>query len=179
MKKFGFGILAMALVLVLSFPLFSQTQEDIQKYPTCTYCGMDRQRVSHSRMVIEYEDGSATGTCSLRCTAVDLAVQIGKTIKTIKVGDYNTKNLIEAQKAYWIIDGSKMGVMTKRSKWAFEIKEAADQFKTANGGETATYDQALKAAYEDLQEDTNTSRRVRYLRKRGMGHDFPKINRLF
>ena len=33
MKKFGFGILAMALVLVLSFPLFSQTQEDIQTYP--------------------------------------------------------------------------------------------------------------------------------------------------
>ena len=107
---------------------------------------MDRQRVSHSRMVIEYEDGSATGTCSLRCTAVDLAVQIGKTIKTIKVGDYNTKNLIEAQKAYWIIDGTKMGVMTKRSKWAFESKEAADQFKAANGGEMVTHDQALKGS---------------------------------
>lgn len=36
------------------------------------------------------------------------------------VGDYNTKRLIDAEKAVWVIGGGKQGVMTKRAKWAFE-----------------------------------------------------------
>lgn len=43
-------------------------------------------------------------------------------------------HLIDAEKAFWVIGGSKPGVMTKRAKWAFEKKEAADKFMLDNGG---------------------------------------------
>ncbi len=90
--------------------------EDITKHSSCPHCGMDRAKFAHSRMYIEYDDGSPVGTCSLHCAALDLAINIGKSQKTIQVGDYNTKDLIDAEKAYWVLGGSKMGVMTIRAK---------------------------------------------------------------
>ena len=46
------------------------------------------------------------------------------------VQNYMSKHVlqIEAETAYWVIGGSKMGVMTARAKWAFESKESADAF---------------------------------------------------
>jgi nitrous oxide reductase accessory protein NosL len=81
------------------------------------------------------------------------------------VGDYNIKKLIDAEKAFWIIGGSKMGVMTKRAKWAFENKEDAEKFLKENGGKISTFDEAMKAAYEDMYADTKMIREKRKMRK--------------
>jgi nitrous oxide reductase accessory protein NosL len=97
--------------------------------------------------------------------AVDLALNIDKTLKTIQVGDYNTKNLTDAEKAFWVMGGSKMGVMTKRAKWAFDKKEDAEKFIKENGGENATFDVAMKAAYEDMYADTKMIRERRKMMK--------------
>src|SRR5690242_11161675 len=56
---------------------------------SCKYCGMDREQFAHSRMLIEYDDGTAAGTCSLHCLAVELINNIDKTPTAIKVGDYS------------------------------------------------------------------------------------------
>ena len=85
----------MVLCLFTAELVFAQAQEDIQKHSSCKYCGMNRETFAHSRMLIEYDDASTVGTCSIHCVAVDLALNIDKTPKTVKVGDYNTKNLIE------------------------------------------------------------------------------------
>jgi nitrous oxide reductase accessory protein NosL len=69
-----------------------------------------------------------------------------KEVKSFQVGDYNTKKLIDAKTATWVIGGSKQGVMTKVAKWAFAEKKAADAFIKANGGKLATFDDELKAA---------------------------------
>ena len=46
-------------------------------------------------------------------------------VSKITVGDYDAKRQIDADKAYWVIGGERMGVMTARAKWAFETKQAA------------------------------------------------------
>jgi len=140
-------------------------QDDIKKYPSCKYCGMDREKFGHSRMLMEYDDGTSLGACSLHCMAVELAIHIDKTPTVILVGDYNSKTLIDAEKAFWVIGGSKMGVMTKRAKWAFEKKEDAERFKTENGGDLASFEQAVRAAYEDMYSDTKMIRERRKMRK--------------
>jgi nitrous oxide reductase accessory protein NosL len=105
------------LFVVLAVFLLSGTlafaQEDIHKHPSCPLCGMDRAKFSQSRMLIEYEDGTSFGACSLHCAAVELATNVDKTPKMIWVADYNSKRLIDAEKAVWIIGGSKSGVMTR------------------------------------------------------------------
>jgi len=150
---------------LLTMLAFAQAQEDVQKHASCKYCGMNRGMFAHSRMLIEYDDGSAVGTCSIHCVAVDLALNVDKTPKGIMVGDYGTKNLVDAEKAIWVIGGNKPGVMTKRAKWAFEKKEDAEMFIKADGGATATFDEAMKAAYEDMYSDTKMIRDRRKMKK--------------
>src|SRR4030042_611439 len=165
MKRSGLFVLAMTLCLLTSTVAFAQSQEDIQKNPSCKYCGMNRQQFAHSRMYVEYDDGTAMGTCSIHCLAVDLALNIDKTPKTIQVGDYNTKNLVDAERAFWVIGGNKMGVMIKRAKWAFEKKEDGEKFIKENGGGIATFDEAMKGAYEDMYSDTKMIRERRKMRR--------------
>ncbi len=136
----------------------SHIQEDIQRHPSCPYCGMDREKFSHSRMLILYEDGSEVGTCSLHCVGVELALKIDQTPKALMVGDYNSRKLIDAEKAYWVLGGSKPGVMTSRAKWAFERKEEAERFIQENGGELVSFDEAMRASYEDMYKDTKMIR---------------------
>jgi len=150
-----FGMLAMTAV----------AQEDIKQSPSCKYCGMDRQKFDSTRMLIEYEDGTSTGVCSLHCAAVELALNIDKTPKALKVADMGTKSLIDAEKASWVVGGSKAGVMTKRGKWAFEKKEDAEAFVKTNGGMLTSFDDAIKAAYTDMYEDTKMIREKRKMMK--------------
>lgn len=153
------AVLMAVLCLFLTASAFAQ--EDAAKYKTCKYCGMDREKFAHSRMLIEYEDGSLVGTCSIHCAAIDLATSIDKTPKVIWVGDYLSKQLVDGEKAVWVIGGNKIGVMTKNAKWAFGKDEDAKAFIAAEGGNLATFDQAMKAAYEDMYTDTKMIREKR------------------
>jgi copper chaperone NosL len=167
MNKKAFVLATMFLFVCLySAALFAQ--EDIQKHPACKYCGMDREKFSHSRILITYDDGSTVGTCSIHCAAIDLAVNIDKTPLTILVGDYWTKKLIPVEEAVWVLGGSKMGVMTKRAKWAFKNKEDALKYIAENGGKEASFEEIMKAAYEDMYEDTKMIRERK--RERKMHH---------
>jgi len=163
-------ILVLAVLVTAAFTVFAQG-DDIKQSPSCKYCGMDREKFGHSRMLIEYDDGTSVGTCSVHCAAVDLALNIDKTPKALMVGDALTKKLIDAEKAVWVIGGSKMGVMTKRAKWAFEKKEDAEKFIKENGGSLSTFDDAIKLAYEDMYQDTKMIRERRAMKKKaGMEH---------
>ena len=133
MKKILVYVL-LAMFFLLPGSLLRAQGGDVKQIPACKYCGMDRLQFAHSRMLIEYEDGTSVGTCSLHCATVELALQIDKVPKAILVGDYGSKSLIDAEKAFWVMGGSKMGVMTKRAKWAFEKKEEAERFIKENGG---------------------------------------------
>ncbi len=134
---------------------------DVKDGPSCRYCGMDRAKFASSRMVVEYDDGSRLSACSLHCVAVDLANQIDKTPTAIKVADLGTQALVDAEKAIWVLGGSRPGVMTKRAKWAFAERAAADAFVKENGGTIVSFEDAVKAAYEDLYQDNRMIREKR------------------
>jgi len=152
------------LVLILSMAALAFAMEhmaDIKKHPACKYCGMDRQKFSHSRIFITYEDASETATCSIHCAALDLALNTDKTPKSIQVADFNTRELIDAEKAAWVVGGDKMGVMTKNAKWAFASQDSAQAFIKEHGGALASFDDALKATFADMYNDTDMIRTKR------------------
>lgn len=132
---------------------------------SCKYCGMDREKFAHSRMLIEYEDGTTAAVCSLRCAAVELIGELDRTPRAIRVGDYATRRLVDAEKAVWVIGGAKPGVMTRTAKWAFAGRDAAEAFVSENGGRLATFDEAMNAACGDLYQDAKMVRERRKMRK--------------
>lgn len=168
------AIMGVLLVAVSGTLVLAQVAEDIQKYPACKYCGMDRQKFAHSRLLLEYEDGAGLGTCSIHCAAVDLALNIDKTPKSIQVADYKTKNLLQAEKAAWVIGGKKPGVMTKRAKWAFADQKGAEDFIKESEGNLAGFDETMKATYEDMYADTKMIRERRAQKRKMMQQQQPQ-----
>ena len=165
------------LILLLGFSLITistafavqaTSLSDVSKAPSCRHCGMDRGKFNHSRMLIEYEDGSTVATCSLHCTAVELANTIDKVPVSVRVADYDSKELLDVDKAVWVIGGSKKGVMTAQAKWAFVGRDAAVQFIKNNGGSIVDFDGAIKAAYDDMYQDTKMIREFRKMKRMKM-----------
>jgi nitrous oxide reductase accessory protein NosL len=161
------AVVMVLVVLVAGAVAVFAGGDDIAQHQSCKYCGMDRAKFAHSRILIEYDDGTAVGTCSIHCAAVDLALNIDKTPKAMMVGDMNTKDLVDVESAAWVVGGGKPGVMTKRAKWAFAKKADADAFIKENGGESVSFDDAMKAAYEDMYQDTKMIRERRKMKKHG------------
>jgi copper chaperone NosL len=169
MKKMYVAALAIALGFIVGgFTYAEQMADDIAVHKACKFCGMNRGMYDFSRMLIEYADGTSAAFCSLRCAAVDLANSIDKSPKAIMVGDFKEKHLIDAEKAFWLVGGSKPGVMSARGKWAFEKKEDAETFLKTNKGEIVSFETAVKMAYEDMYDDTKAIRERRQMKRMKM-----------
>ena len=164
MKKTLALLLIFVLGLTGTLALAAQHSDQIA-HVACSYCGMDRTKFGHSRMLVEYEDGGEVGTCSIHCMALEFANAIDRTPKQILVGDYTSQELIDAENAVWILGGDQQGVMTSRAKWAFSDRAAADTFIKNHGGEIVNFDQAMKASYEDMYQDTRRIRKMRAMKK--------------
>jgi len=167
MKKVALYSVLIVFCLLAGSALWA-LDDDVKQIPACKYCGMNREMFAHSRMLIEYSDGSREGLCSLHCASVDLALNLDKAPKSILVGDYGKKELINAESAIWVIGGKKPGVMTKNAKWAFASKEDAEKFRMENGGRLANFDEALEASYKDLADDTKMIRERRKMKRMQM-----------
>ncbi len=144
-------------------------ENDIKKYPKCPYCGMDRQQFHHSRMLILYTNEVPDAVCSLHCAAISLAINIDAEPKGLWVADSapndETKPLVDALSAVYLIGGSMPGVMTMRSKIAFGSEAAARAAQAAQGGETGDFNKALEAAYLDMARDVARIRKNREERR--------------
>jgi copper chaperone NosL len=166
MKKVSTLVLAIVALVGLVFlatQSFADGRDDVNQYKQCKHCGMNRGNFDFSRMLVEYDDGTIVAVCSLHCAATDLAINIDKVPKSIRVGDFSGRQLIDAEKAVWVIGGNKPGVMSKRAKWAFERQEDAGTFLKINQGALASFDEALKAAYTDMGDDTKMIREKRQM----------------
>ncbi len=158
-------ILFFGYCLLVSTAVLAAPPPDVVQAPSCRHCGMDRGTFSHSRMLIAYEDGSTVATCSLHCTAVELANTIDRIPVAVRVADYDGKELLDVDTAVWVIGGSKKGVMTGQAKWAFASSGAAERFIKAYGGRIAGFDEAIKAAYDDMYQDTKMIREFREMKR--------------
>jgi copper chaperone NosL len=63
------------------------------------------------------------------------------------------------------VGGNTPGVMSKRAKWAFEKQADAEAFIKANGGTPASFEEAVKLAYEDMYQDTKMIREKRKMKR--------------
>lgn len=147
------------IVSILTFILFCMAgritfaQSDIEDHRSCAYCGMDRKAYGYSRMLIQYVDGTLIGVCSLHCAVVELDANQGRAVKTFLVADRDTRTLIDAEKAIWVMGGKKRGVMTQQPKWAFQTKSDAEAFIKTNGGKIVSFEEALTAARKELVQE--------------------------
>jgi copper chaperone NosL len=146
------GIYASVIISVIAITLLScsQTDKDINIHKNCKHCNMDREKFDFSRMLIEYEDGTSIGLCSIRCAAVELNQNRDKKVKYLLVADYMTKKLTDARTAIWVIGGEQHGVMTSVAKWAFTKTEDARKFVNENGGKVSSFEEAIKIAEDEV-----------------------------
>ncbi|WP_374690936.1 twin-arginine translocation pathway signal protein [Accumulibacter sp.] len=86
-------------------------ENDLERFPKCPYCGMDRRPFHHSRMLLQYSDDLPDGVCSLHCAAISLAVNVDREPKSIWVADNASnagiKPLIGVDRATFLI-GSRI-----------------------------------------------------------------------
>lgn len=139
------------------------TTDDTRKFARCRYCGMVRAQFSHTRHLIHYEDDAVDATCSLHCAAIGLSLNMDKGPKAIWVGDAGAegdlKPLVLVDKAFYVVDPSKPGTMTKVSNAAYADKAKAEEAAKAAasakaGAEVVGFDGALRKAYLVMAEDT-------------------------
>ncbi len=165
MKKRILAGSLLALLVLAGTAALAQVAEDIQKYPDCKYCGMDRQKFAHSRMLIEYSDGSGLGSCSIHCAAVDLAQNIDKDSEIDQGGGLSEQES----------DRRRKGVLGNRREQARghdqqgEVglcrPESRRVVHQGEWGKLASFDDAMKATYEDMYADTKMIREKRAKRK--------------
>ena len=140
-------------------------ENDIEKYPKCPYCGMDRKQYHHSRMLVQYSDDLADGTCSLHCAAISLSINLDRGPKAIYAADFGAsaepKPLVNVDQATYLIGSKLPGVMTAKSKKAFASREAAQAAQKENGGELGDFSAALAAAHASMVDDTMMIRKKR------------------
>lgn len=148
--KLKYGVICFIMLAVLGFAVQAVfADSDIDQHRSCSQCGMDRKAYGYSRMLVNYKDGASVGVCSLHCAVTDMESCKGCDVASLTVADRDTRQLIDADKAVWVMGGRKRGVMTQRAKWAFATQEAALLFVNANGGQIISWDAALQAARED------------------------------
>lgn len=153
-------------------------KDELAKYPTCKYCGMDRTHWNHSRHLAHYDNDTVDATCSIRCLAVGLSLNLNSGPKAIYGADFGStepvKPLIDVDDATYVIGSRLKGTMTRHSKMAFADSEAAATAQGIHGGKLGGFDEALRQAYLDMAEDTVMIRKKRAERmKRSGGHVEP------
>jgi nitrous oxide reductase accessory protein NosL len=145
-------------------------KDELQKYPKCPYCGMDRKMWNHSRHLVHYDDDLADGTCSLLCAAISLSLNMDRGPKAIYAADFGSdskiKPMVNVDKVTYLVGSDLPGTMTKQSKMAFSSPEAAKAAQKSHGGELATFDEALTKTYLNMAKDTAGIRKRRAAKRK-------------
>ncbi len=141
----------MFLVICLLFTCaYTGATYAAQNPKTCPVCGMDLADAAKTRMAVIFTDGTTVEVCSLHCAVWEMKQNKDKEVKSIMVADYPTERMIDARTATWVIGGDTIGVMTTVAKWAFARGEDAQNFVKEHGGNVATFDEAMKAATDEV-----------------------------
>jgi nitrous oxide reductase accessory protein NosL len=144
--------------------------DELDKYPKCPYCGMDRRQWHHSRHLVRYDDDLVDGTCSLHCLALSLSLNLDRGPKLIYAADFGSretiKPLVSVDEALYLIGSDLIGTMTRTSKMAFADDPAARAAQSAHGGRLGSFEDAVRQTYLEMAEDTRLIRKRRAERRR-------------
>jgi copper chaperone NosL len=136
------------LLLAAGYTFGIATPKDLAQYPQCLHCGMDRTQCKHTRVSIEFADGTKAAECSLQCLVATLKEQPWRRTKTISAADYNDKKLVPAESCSWVRYDNAVSCQGSRVMLAFRSESAADRFVHSFGGRKMTFNDALLAAAE-------------------------------
>ncbi len=140
-----------AFLIITSFLIASiYTGVRAAEREECAICGMYLNLYEKTRLVILFNDSTKKSTCSIACAAEVINQNRGR-IKGVKVADFLTGKLFDADKAYFLEGSDVPGVMTYTSRLAFSTKAQALAFQKKHGGRIITFDQALKDQLEDKE----------------------------
>ncbi|HOI50937.1 MAG TPA: nitrous oxide reductase accessory protein NosL [Azonexus sp.] len=132
---------------------------ELDKYPRCVVCNMDRRQYHYARHLLHYGDGHAEGTCSINCAAECMLRERRRGFTAIYAPDYGVagepKPLIEVATATYLIGSDLRGVMSPVSKYAFSERARAEAVQAVAGGRLGTFAEALAAALEDYARSLN------------------------
>ena len=147
---------------------------ELEKYPRCVICNMDRRKFHYARHLLHYGDGTAQGACSVHCAAECMLRERRRGFRTIYAPDFASaaepKALVEAASATYLIGSDLPGVMTPVSKVAFASREVALQAKQTYGGEIGSFATAIAASFDETANSLvrrYANDRERLLRKGG------------
>lgn len=130
---------------------------ELEKYPRCVICNMDRRKFHFARHLLHYADGHVQGTCSVHCVGECMLRERRRGFQAIYAPDFaasaDPKPLIEVSSATYLIGSDLRGVMTPVSKVSFASREAALQAKLTYGGEIGSFATAISAS---MQETANS-----------------------
>jgi len=143
----------MAFIVPFLFASVLLAQTDIELHRECAYCGMDRKAYGYSRMLVHYADGTEAGVCSLHCAVIEVNSHQDRTIRAILVADRESRMLVNAEQAVWVMGGGKRGVMTQQPAWAFATRSGADAFIARSGGKIVTWPEVLAAAKKEVEAE--------------------------
>lgn len=147
-------------------------ENELTKYPSCPYCGMNRTKFNHSRHLVHYDDGLVDGTCSLHCMAISLSLNIDRGPKAIYAPDFASKAkikpLVNVDKVTYLIGSKLKGTMSKKSSMAFASLGAAKEIQIKKGGELGDFDEALTQAYLGMAGNTAMIRKNRAEKRKKM-----------
>lgn len=143
---------------------------DIDKYPKCPYCGMDRKEHNKTRMLVQYTDDLADGVCSIHCLALSLSLNIDREPKNIWGPDFAAEQeprpLLPVDRLIYLIGADLKHAMTKKSKHSFASAEVAKSFQAKHGGNLGNFNDALRESYLGMSEDVAQIRKNREERRK-------------
>jgi copper chaperone NosL len=123
-----------ACLFLLFFPLHPAndvfaggTRED------CRVCGMWIDQYMHTRHVLVDADGNLLTFCSYTCAAGYMKKH-AVNVKKLQAADYLTADLVDADKAYYLVGSDAPPVMSYTSIIAFAGIETAADFQKQHGG---------------------------------------------
>jgi len=145
-------------------------ENELEKYPKCPYCGMDRKEHHRTRMLVQYSDDLTDGTCSIHCLALSLGVNIDREPKNIWGPDYGAtaepRPLLPVDNLTYLIGADLKHAMTKKSKHSFASADIAKEFQGKHGGSLGNFNDALRESYLGMADDVAMIRKNREERRK-------------
>ena len=151
--------LAIVTILVMGTAALASDAGNVKssasKAPAIPVCGY-RQRFQIPAYIV-YDDNTSLGTKSIHCLGLYLAIELQKNIEMIAVGDFFTKEIIDAEEAVWVIGDAKPGQLTKRWLVPFGRELDAQSFAQRYGGRLGNFEEVMRLVFEDLANDLNSN----------------------
>lgn len=163
----GSGVFVLSGLSNLALPTETSTakpdeapwENELEKYPRCVICNMDRRQFHYARHLLHYGDGHAEGTCSNNCAAECMLRERRRGFNAIYAPDYGVagepKPMIEVSTAIYLIGSDLRGVMSPVSKYAFSDKAKAEAVVAVAGGRLGSFAEAIAASLEDYSRNLN------------------------